>query len=155
MMSLEVGKEEIKFNGFECVIYCVWGLPFRDLHGSPMGDPFENPMGTHLVNWKYLFKDQMLSDKKHIVWKLIHFCIDSCRELSSIQSASRIIGSFLINPRLKCFEIFPIFHGLLLWLQKENEIKILVNQSQESLEKNSWGPIAILCSHYIENHFLL
>jgi hypothetical protein len=54
---------------------------------------------------------------------------------------------------LKCFEISLIFHGLLLWLQKKIDMKIFMNQSQESLGKNSWVPIAMLCNHII--NFLL
>jgi hypothetical protein len=103
-------------------------------------------MGTHWVNCKYRFSSQILSDKMHIVGKLIHFYIDSCNKLSSIENVSRVIGGFLINPQLKCFEISPIFHGLLLSLQKKIVMKIFVNRSQESLEKNSWVPIAMLCS---------
>jgi hypothetical protein len=32
---------------------------------------------------------------------------------------------------------------LLLWLQKKIYMKIFINRSQESLRKNSWGPIAM------------
>ncbi len=110
-----------------------------------MGNPWV-PMGTHSVYCKYLFSNQMLSDKKHISWKLVFFCIDSYKQLSNIEDASGNIGSFLMNPQLECFEISLIFHGLLLWLQKKIEIKIFLNWSQESLEKNSWVPIAMLCS---------
>ncbi len=121
----------------------------RALHGSPMGDPFKNgkPMGTHWVYCKYLFSNQMLSDKKHIAWKLVYFCIDSYKQLFNIEDVSRVIRGFLINPQLECFEISFIFHGLLLRLQKKIEMKIFLNWSQESLEKNSWVPIAMLwCS---------
>ncbi len=86
----------------------------------------------------------MLSDKKYIKWKLIYFCIDSCKELFNIEDASQVIGSFLINPQLKCFDFSQTFHGLLLSLQKKIEIKIFMNQSQESLEKSSWISIAML-----------
>ncbi len=111
----------------------------RALHGSPMGDPFKNGLYC-----KYLFSNQMLSDKKHIAWKLVYFCIDSYKQFSNIEDASGNIGSFLINPQLECFEISLIFHGLLLWLQKKIEMKIFLNWSQESLEKYSWVPIAML-----------
>ncbi len=86
----------------------------------------------------------MLSDKKYITWKLIYFCINSCKELFNIEDDSRVIGSFLINPQLKCFDFSQTFHGLLLSLQKKIEMKIFMNQSQESLEKSSWISIAML-----------
>ncbi len=88
----------------------------------------------------------MLSDNKYITWKLIYFCIISCKELFNIEDASRVIGSFLINPQLKCFDFSQTFHGLLLSLQKKIEMKIFMNQSQESLEKSSWISIAMLWS---------
>ncbi len=122
----------------------------RALHGSPMGDPFK--MGTHWVYCKYLFSNQMLSDKKHITWKLVNFCIDSNKQLCHIEDASGNFGSFLINPQLECFEISLIFHGLLLWLQKKTEMKIFLNWSQESLEKNSWVPIAMLWTQHKPTH---
>jgi hypothetical protein len=106
------------------------------LLGSPMGDP--------LNNCKYLFSNKMLSDKKHIGWKLHYFYIYSYKKHCNIGNVSRDIGSFLKNPQLKCFEISLIFHGLLLRLQKKFEMKIFVNRSQEYLEKNSWVPIAML-----------
>jgi hypothetical protein len=112
-----------------------------------MGNPWV-PMGTHLVYCKYLFSNQMLSDKKHIAWKLVYFYIDSYKQISNIEDAAGNIGSFLINPQLECFEISLIFHGLLLWLQKKIELKIFLNWSQESLEKNSWVPIAMLWAQY-------
>jgi hypothetical protein len=37
---------------------------------------------------------------------------------------------------------------LLLWLLMKIAMKIFVNRSQESLEENSWVPIAMLCSQY-------
>jgi hypothetical protein len=37
---------------------------------------------------------------------------------------------------------------LLLSLLKKISMKIFVNQSQESLRKNSWGPIAKLCTQF-------
>jgi hypothetical protein len=80
----------------------------------------------------------------HIIGKLINFYIDSCNKLSNIENVSRVIGGFLINPALKCFEISLIFHGLLLSLQKKIEMKISLDRSQESLEKKSWVPIAML-----------
>ncbi len=115
-----------------------------------MGDPFKNgkPMGTHWVNCKYLFSNQILSVKMHIIGKLINFYIDSCNKLSNIEKVSRVIGGFLINPALKCFEISLIFHGLLLSLQKKIEMKISLDRSQESLEKNSWVPIAMLWTRF-------
>jgi hypothetical protein len=121
----------------------------RALHGSPMGDPFKNgkPMGTHLLYCKYLFSNQILSDKMHIGWKLHFFYIYSYKQHFHIGNVSRDIEGFLINPQLKCFEIFLIFHGLLLWLLKKIVMKIFVNRSQESLEKNSWVPIAIRALH--------
>jgi hypothetical protein len=102
-----------------------------------MGDQFKNrkPMGTHWVNYKYLFSNQMLSDKKHTAWKLVYFCIDSYKQLFNIEKGSRIIWGFLKNPQLECFEISLIFHGLLLWLQKKIEMKIFLNWSQECLKK--------------------
>jgi hypothetical protein len=111
-----------------------------------MGNPWV-PMGTHWGNCKYLFSNQMLCDKMHIGWKLVYFCIDSNKQLFNIEKGSGNFRSFLINPQLKCFEIFLIFHELLLRLQNKIEIKIFLNWSQESLEKNSWIPIAMLwCS---------
>ncbi len=109
----------------------------RALHGSPMGDPFKNgkPMGTHWVYCKYLFSNKILSDKMQIGWKLHYFCIDSYKQHCNIGNVSRDIEGFLINPQLKCFENFLIFHGLLLWLLKKILMKIFVNRSQESLEK--------------------
>ena len=92
----------------------------------------------------------MLSDKKYITRMLIHFCIDSCKKPFNIEDAPRVIGSFLINPQLKCFDFFQIFHGLLLSLQKKIEMKIFMNQSQESLEKSSWISIAMLFSMKID-----
>ncbi len=83
-------------------------------------------MGTHWVYCKYLLSNQMLSDRKHIAWKLVYFCIDSYKQLFNIEDASRVIGSFLINPQLECFEISLTFHGLLLWLQKKIEMKIFL-----------------------------
>jgi hypothetical protein len=92
----------------------------------------------------YLFSNKILGDKMHIGWKLHYFCIYSYKQHCHIGNVSRDIGGSLINPQLKCFEIFLIFHGLLLWLLKKIVIKIFVNRSQESLEKNSWVPIAML-----------
>ncbi len=109
-----------------------------------MGNPWV-PMGTHLVYCKYLFSNQILSDKMHIGWKLHYFYIYSYKQHCHIGNVSRDIEGFLINPQLKCFEIFLIFHGLLLWLQKEIVMEIFVNRSQEYLEKNSWVPITMLC----------
>ncbi len=108
-----------------------------------MGNPWV-PMGTHLVYCEYLFSNQMLSDQIHIDWKLHYFYIYSYKQHSQIGNVSRDIEGFLINPQLKCFEIFLIFHGLLLWLLKKIVMKIFVNRSQESLEKNAWVPIAML-----------
>ncbi len=105
-------------------------------------------ISTHWVNYKYLFSNQMLSYKKHIAWKLVYFCIDSYKQLSNFEDASRIIESFLINPLFWKFSL--IFHGLLLWLQKKIEMKIFLNWSQESSEKNSWVPIAMLWFHGVE-----
>ncbi len=102
------------------------------------------PMSTHLVYCKYLFSNQILSDKMHIGWKLHYFYIYSYKQHCHIGNVSRDIEGFLMNPQLKCFEISLIFHGLLLWLQKKIEMKIFLNWSQESLEKNSWVPIAML-----------
>ncbi len=77
-----------------------------------MGNPWV-PMGTHLVHCKYLFSNQILSDKMHISWKLHYFYIYSYKHHSHIGNVSWDIEGFLINPQLKCFEIFLIFHGLL------------------------------------------
>jgi hypothetical protein len=95
---------------------------------SKIGNPWD-PMGTHWVNCKYLFSSQMLSDKKHIIGKLIYFYIESCKELSNIEDVSRVIGGFPINPQLKCFEIFLIFHGLLLRKFSNKFSKSTVNRS--------------------------
>ncbi len=84
-----------------------------------MGHQKSETHGYHWVNCKYLFSNQILSDKMHIAWKLIHFCTDSCKELSDFENVSRVIRSFLINPQLNCFEFFHFFNGLLLWLQKK------------------------------------
>ncbi len=111
----------------------------RALHGSPMGDPFKN-----WVFCKYLFSNRILSNNMHIGWKLHYFYIYSYKQHCHIGNVSRDIEGFLINPQLKCFEIFLIFHGLLLWLLKKIVMKIFVNRSQKSLEKNSWVPIAML-----------
>jgi hypothetical protein len=55
---------------------------------------------------------------------------------------------------LKCFEISLIFHGLLLLLQKKIEMKIFLNWSQESLEKNLWVPIAMLWTWHYDLKFI-
>jgi hypothetical protein len=104
----------------------------RALHGSPMGDPFKNgkPMGTHGYPLGILQISVLKPNaQRQEVYrrKLVYFCIDSNKQLSNIENPSRVIGSFLINPQLKCFEISLIFHGLLLLLQKKIEMKIFLN----------------------------
>jgi hypothetical protein len=86
-------------------------------HGAPLKN--RNPMGPHWGNCKYLFSNQILSDKVHIAWKLLYFCIDSNEEQCNIEIGSRFIWGFLKSFQFKCFEISLIFHGLLLWLQKK------------------------------------
>ncbi len=102
----------------------------------------------------------------HIIGKLINFYIDLSynniiyidfsysNKLSNIENVSRVIGGVLINPPLKCFEIFLIFHGLLLSFQKKILMKISLKRFQESLEKNSWEPIAMLCTSLEFTNFL-
>jgi hypothetical protein len=103
-----------------------------------MGNPWV-PMGIHLEYCKCLFSNKILSDKMHIGWKLHYFYIYFYKQHCHIGNVSRDIECFLINPQLKCFEIFLIFHGLLLWLLKKIVMKIFINQSQESLEKKFMG----------------
>ncbi len=95
----------------------IGDLGCRALHGSPMGPHWK--IESHWGNCKYLFSNQILSDKVHIVWKLLYFCIDSNEEHCNIEIDSRFIWGFLKSFQFKCFEISLIFHGLLLWLQKK------------------------------------
>ncbi len=99
-----------------------WPIEKSKTHGYPLG----------IAN---LFSNQMLSDKKHIAWKLLYFCIDHFKHFCNIENAFRFIEGSLKSFQTKCFEISLIFHGLLLWLQKKIEMKILVIWSQESLKK--------------------
>jgi hypothetical protein len=68
-----------------------------------------------------------------------NFCIDSCNELSSLKNASRNIGSFLINPQLKCFEIFPIFLWIATMTPKENRDENLHGSISGIIEKKIMG----------------
>ncbi len=54
---------------------------------------------------------QMLSNKVHIIGKLINFCINFCKNLPDIENVYRDIGIFLINPQFKYFDFVSIFHG--------------------------------------------
>jgi hypothetical protein len=105
-------------------------------------------MGRPWVYCKYLFTNKILSDKIHIAWKLLNFCIDSNKQHCNIKNVSRDIGSFLKNPQLKCFEISLIFHGLLLpcMTPKENCNRNLRKSISGVFGKNSWVPIAMLWS---------
>ncbi len=116
-----------------------------------IGNPW-NPMGPHWVNCKNLFSKQILSDKMHIAWKFLNFCIDSNKKLCKIENAFRFIWGFLKSSQSECFEISLIFHGFLPWLQKKIKTKICVNWSQESLEKKIHG-YPLQCSDSYWNYF--
>ncbi len=58
---------------------------------------------------KYLFLNQILSDKMHIVWKFIYFCIDSWIKFSEIGYVSRNIRSFLITTNWIVLKFFNSF----------------------------------------------
>jgi hypothetical protein len=58
---------------------------------------------------KYLFLNQILSDKMHISWKLLYFWIDSWINLSEIEIVSRNIQSFLKITNWFVLKIFNSF----------------------------------------------
>jgi hypothetical protein len=79
-----------------------------------------DPMGTHWVNYKYLFSNQMFSDKKHIAWKLVFFCIDSYKQLFNIEKGSRIIVKFSDKSSIGMFWNFSYFSWIATMTPKEN-----------------------------------
>jgi hypothetical protein len=91
----------------------------------------------------------MLSDKKHITWKLIYFCIDACKELFNIEDASRVIGSFLINPYGKnspalraWFTSSKIFHAvrarITVYFKLRTRLPIFLLSEHENPALTAW-----------------
>jgi hypothetical protein len=78
---------------------------------------------------------------QHNTWKLIHFCIDSCKELSYIENDFRNIGSFMINSQLKYFNFLKIFMDCYYHFKRKSKWNSLWIDLRNFWKKNHGYPL--------------
>jgi hypothetical protein len=98
-----------------------WALQWITMvnHGYPFGFWISMDKWLSISDVrKYVFLNQILSNKMHIAWKLIYFCIDSWIKTSEIGNDSRNIGSFILNG-IELFWNFSIHPWIATMTSKE------------------------------------